>query len=152
MPYNHAMHRTRGWIRAGAWALSGCVLVTATGCAPPAITGGFDSPHAASRLFAARRAAAETDPARIAAAMPGLIRNLDSDDPAVRLLSIEALEELTGETFGYRHFDPEWLRAPAVARWAAAWEGGEVRLRDGAPVGPDTLGAVVAAERTAIER
>lgn len=152
MPYNHAMHRTRGWIRAGALGLGGSVLLTVMGCAPPAITGGFDSPHAASRLFAARRAAAETDPARIAAAMPGLIRNLDSDDPAVRLLSIEALEELTGETFGYRHFDPEWLRAPAVARWVAAWERGEVALRDGTRIGPDTLGTVVAAERTAIER
>ncbi len=152
MPYNHAMRWTQGWIRAGAWGLGGSVLLTATGCPPPAITGDFDSPHAAARLFATRRAAAETDPGRIASAMPGLIRNLDSEDPAVRLLSIEALEQLTGETFGYRHFDPEWLRAPAVARWVAAWERGEVVLRDGTRIGRDTLGTDVAAERTAIER
>lgn len=136
-----------------------CLVVLGAGivtwlaaCAPPAISGGFDSPHPAARLFAARRAATESQPDALRDSMPGLIRNLESDDPAVRLVSAQALLDLTGETFGYRHFDPEWVRAPAVRRWRDAWERGELTLRDGRPIGPDTLAAEPAPERNAIER
>ena len=133
-------------------ALSAATLLTPVACGPPAITGDFDSPQPAARIFAARRAAAETDPARVRKAMPGLIRNLTSDDPAVRLLSAEALKELTGETYGYRYFDPEWLRWPAVDRWRDAWERGEITLRNGTRVGPDTLGSSATGERTSSDR
>lgn len=121
-------------------------------CGPPAISGGFDSPQPAARIFATRRAAAETDPAKIREAMPGLIRNLESDDPAVRLLSAEALGELTGESYGYRYFDPEWLRSPAVQRWRDAWERGEITLGNGTRIGPDTLESNPASERAAVDR
>ncbi len=127
-------------------------LLGPVSCGPPAITGGFDSPQPAARIFATRRAAAETDPAKIRAAMPGLIRNLESDDPAVRLLSAEALDELTGESYGYRYFDPEWLRTPAVHRWREAWERGEITLRDGTRIEPDTLESNPANERAAVDR
>jgi len=152
MSYNRFMPRRSGWSRAGALGLGGGLFLVAVSCAPPAITGGFDSPHPSARLFATRRAAGETDPAKASIALPGLIRNLDSDDPAVRLVSIQALEELTGETLGYRHFDPEWIRAAAVRRWAEAWDRGEIVLRDGTRLGPDTLGTTSAMERTALDR
>jgi len=126
-------------------------VLTPVACAPPAITGGFDSPQPAAQIFATRRAAAETDPAKIRQAMPGLIQNLTSDDPAARLLSAEALDELTGETYGYRYFDPEWMRAPAVARWRDAWERGAITLRNGTRLGPDTLELNPTGERTAID-
>ena len=52
--------------------------------------------------------------------LPQLVSDLDSDDPAVRLYSIGALERLTGQTFGY-----DWTledrapRRPAIDQWNA---------------------------------
>jgi len=133
-------------------AVGVAAVLTPVSCGPPAITGGFDSPQPAARIFATRRIAAETNPARIRAAMPSLIQNLTSDDPAVRLLTAEALEKLTHESYGYRYFDPEWMRAPAVDRWRDAWERGEITLADGTRLRPDTLESSAAVERTSIDR
>ena len=52
-------------------------------------------------------------------AAPQLVADLESDDPAVRLFAIEALERVTGETFGYRYFDDEEDRRASVAKWQA---------------------------------
>lgn len=56
-------------------------------------------------------------------AIPELIGGLDSDDGAVRMLSIRALQRMTGQTLGYDHAAPEWRRREAVERWMA-WAGG----------------------------
>ena len=50
-------------------------------------------------------------------AIPQLIKNLDSDDPAVRFYAITSLKEITGKTFDYRYYDDETGRSPAVKRW-----------------------------------
>ena len=50
-------------------------------------------------------------------AIPQLVQELESDDPAVRFYAIEALHKLTGEMFGYRYYDDVEQRRPAVARW-----------------------------------
>lgn len=57
-----------------------------------------------------------------------IVEQLDSDDPAVRLLAIGALERLTGETHGYCHADPTEQRQIAIARWQQAVNGGELML------------------------
>lgn len=151
-PYHWPMRRGSVVSQLALTALGAAILLAPVSCGPPAITGGFDSPQPAARIFATRRVAAETDPAKIRHAMPGLIQNLTSDDPAVRLLSAEALRELTGETYGYRYFDPEWLRTPAVDRWRDAWERGAITLRDGTRLEPDTLVSTPTNERAAIDR
>ena len=46
-----------------------------------------------------------------------LIVLLDSDDPALRLLAINGLERLTGQTLGYAYADPEPKRMVAIDRW-----------------------------------
>jgi len=51
------------------------------------------------------------------AAIPQLVADLDSDDPAVRMYAIDALQMLTGETFGYRYYDNDEARKPSVAKW-----------------------------------
>ena len=51
------------------------------------------------------------------AAVPQLIKDLDSDDPAVRFYAIRGLRDLTGETFGYNFYDDHDQRQPAVLRW-----------------------------------
>lgn len=60
-----------------------------------------------------------------------LVEQLDSDDPAVRMMAIGALERLTGTTHGYRHYDPPLERRAAIARWQEACERGEL----GTPTG-----------------
>ena len=52
--------------------------------------------------------------------VPQLVKDLNSDDSAVRFYAIEALRRLTGETFDY-----DWTladrhaRQPAIERWNA---------------------------------
>jgi hypothetical protein len=89
-------------------AVMACLIA---GCARP--PGGFDSPEPAARLYAVTEAARTDD----RAAIPSLVALLDSDDPAVRMLSIRTLERLTGQTLGYDHAAPEWERRDAVGRW-----------------------------------
>jgi len=97
-------------------------LFSLHGCTPSVIDGGFDSPMAASRLYAIERAAREGDTTQIR----NIIEQLESDDPAVRMLAIGALERLTDRTYGYRHDDPALHRRAAVHRWREAYEAGEV--------------------------
>jgi len=49
--------------------------------------------------------------------VPHMVADLDSDDAAVRLFAIQGLRRLTGETFGYRYYDDEEEREPALKRW-----------------------------------
>lgn len=49
--------------------------------------------------------------------IPQLIVDLNSDDSAVRFYAIDGLRALTGETLGYRYFDDDEERKPAVKRW-----------------------------------
>ena len=89
----------------------GMVLAAGAGCVP--IPKGFDSPEPAARIEAAVQAAGAGD----ADAIPDLIALLDSDDPATRLVSINALHRLTGQTLGYVHAAPPEEREAAVVRW-----------------------------------
>jgi len=50
-------------------------------------------------------------------AVPFLVEDLSSTDSAVRLYAIDGLRRLTGEDFGYRAYDTEAARRPAVLRW-----------------------------------
>jgi hypothetical protein len=46
-----------------------------------------------------------------------LVADLDSDDPAVRFYAIEGLQRLTGQDFGYKYYDDEVARQPAMLKW-----------------------------------
>lgn len=52
-------------------------------------------------------------------AVPGLVAQLDSDDPAVRFVAIHSLMKITGEDLGYDHAAEEPVRRLAVDRWEA---------------------------------
>jgi hypothetical protein len=57
-----------------------------------------------------------------------LIKDLESDDPAVRFYAIAGLQRLTGQTFGYQYYADEPQRAAAVQQWKAwlaGWEAGQ---------------------------
>lgn len=84
------------------------------GCFPTAKKG-FDSPDNALRIDASVRAAESGD----AKAVPDLVRLLDSDDPATRLVAIRSLERITGTTLGYDHGGKVSHREEGVRRWQA---------------------------------
>ncbi len=87
------------------------VAVEHLGCSRPAAS--FDAADPSLRIEAIRKAAHDRD----MTAVPSLISLLDSDDPAVRLLAIRTLEDLTSQTLGYDHAAPPWSRREAVDRW-----------------------------------
>jgi hypothetical protein len=56
-----------------------------------------------------------------------LVKDLESDDPAVRFYAINTLQRLTNQTFGYQYFANEEQRAAAVQQWNAwltGWQAG----------------------------
>ncbi|CAN5551121.1 hypothetical protein BH10PLA1_BH10PLA1_10470 [soil metagenome] len=46
-----------------------------------------------------------------------MVKDLDSEDPAVRFYSIQGLRRLTGQTFDYVYYDDAMARQPSVKRW-----------------------------------
>jgi hypothetical protein len=49
--------------------------------------------------------------------IPQLVKDLDSDDPAVRFYAIYGLRKLTSQDFGYEFFFDEDQRKPYVVKW-----------------------------------
>ena len=73
------------------------------------------------KIPAYKRAVRKKDPA----AVRQLVSDLESDDPAVRLYAIHALQGLTGERFGYRYYDGDERREEAVGKWRQWLAAGE---------------------------
>ena len=68
---------------------------------------------------------AQGDASKDRAAARQFVADLESDDPAVRFYAISALEHMTGQRFGYRYYDDEEQRRPAVDRWKQWLAAGE---------------------------
>lgn len=110
----------------------GLALIGAvSGCSLPERRADFDSIDPSERTLALARAAAAPDERMV----DRLIVMLDSDDPAERMLAIRALENSTGETFGYHYAASEASRRAAVQRWVE-WR----RSRDDPAVAPASSG------------
>jgi hypothetical protein len=90
------------------------------GCAGPGLSEGFDAPDPGARLHAIKDAARSND----RTAIPRLVSLLDSDDPVVRMLSIRALEQMTGQTLDYDYAATMLERKSGIGRWNA-WLVGE---------------------------
>ncbi|MGD9791010.1 MAG: HEAT repeat domain-containing protein [Phycisphaerales bacterium] len=87
----------------------------ALGSCRPTAEASFDSAEPAARNAAIVEAAAKQD----RSAIPDLVRMLESDDPATRLLAIQTLTRLTGNDLGYDARDSRVVRSEAVERWRA---------------------------------
>jgi len=101
-----------------------CAPAVVAACSGPRAS--FNSPDPLERTLAlaqTARATSLTD-----REIQELIASLDSVDPAERMLAIRTLERETGQTLGYRHYDPERIREEAVRRWVDWWStrGGSV--------------------------
>lgn len=90
-------------------------MLVAVGCAPSATRGGFDSPNPAARLYAIHRAGQTRD----RSAVPQLVTCLESDDPAMRMLAIQALQRIVGQRLGYSPYGTPAERQAAIAAWTA---------------------------------
>ena len=109
--------RIGSWIfRSAVACVAGCgvaAVCAISGCTAPRRPLVVTDPDPSVKIPAYKKAVRERD--RDAA--PQLVADLESDDPAVRLFAIEALERVTGETFGYRYFDDDQDRRESVAKW-----------------------------------
>lgn len=89
------------------------VCLLACGCSGRTGPRGLASEDSAEKIPAIKLAGERKDKQ----ALPGLVKELSNDDPAVRLYAIEALKRITGQTLGYRFYDDDEARKPAVQRW-----------------------------------
>jgi hypothetical protein len=101
------------WPMFGRTMMASMTALLASACTAPATEADFDSSIPAARLSAIERAGAERDET----ATPRLVEQLDSDDPAVRMLALEALKRIEGDTHGYWHGDPPHERRAAIEQW-----------------------------------
>src|SRR4051794_10554167 len=83
-------------------SLALAALVSAAGCGPPPDKSLANS-DPSGKIPAIKKAVRAHD----LRAAPQLVKDLESDDAAVRMYSIEALRRLTGQEFGYRYYDDE---------------------------------------------
>ncbi len=97
-------------------------LLLLCSCGPASTQGGFDSPSPAARSLAIEQAVRAHD----LRAVPKIVEQLDADDPVIRMLAIDALYRLTGETYGFRHSDPPHDRHAAIQEWVNAVRSGAV--------------------------
>ncbi len=97
-------------------------LLLLCSCGPAMTEGGFDAASPAARSHAIEQAARTGD----LDAVPKIVEQLDADDPAIRMLAIDALHRLTGETYGFHHYDPPHERHAAIQRWVTAVQSGAV--------------------------
>ena len=89
--------------------------IAAGGCSSH-VAPSWEDPTPEARIGAIERSARAGDARRDTAR---LVENLASDDAAVRMAAIVALERATGSTLGYRFDDSPEDRASSVARWRA---------------------------------
>ncbi|MGB7160317.1 MAG: hypothetical protein WBD40_19775 [Tepidisphaeraceae bacterium] len=88
-------------------------LLLAIGCSAPRPKRVVTNPDPSGKIPAIKEAVREHD----LDASRQLVKDLDSDDPAVRFFAIGGLKRLTGETFEYRYYEDEIQRQPAIERW-----------------------------------
>lgn len=88
------------------------------GCSLPPQRADFASNDPQERTLAVAKAAREDDRRSV----PQLIQVLQSTDPAERMLAIDTLEQMTGQTLGFEYWAPASARRKAIDRWQAWWE------------------------------
>ncbi|MEQ8317748.1 MAG: hypothetical protein RIE77_02345 [Phycisphaerales bacterium] len=98
------MRTVRTTISVGALAMAGCNA---------SLPADFEAPDAGSRI----RAVIATARQPTHEDLTQMVRALNSDDPALRSLSIAALQRTAGDRFGYDAWAPEPERRAAIDRW-----------------------------------
>lgn len=98
------------------------IVVIAVSAPLGAGAGGCNEP-AGPRTVASEDLNIKVQAIRIAAdgkdltAAPQLVKDLESDDAALRMYAIKALQEMSGQDFGYVYYADIEKRRPAVGKW-----------------------------------
>ena len=108
-----------------------CTAIMSAGCGSG--PKGFDSPDPADKLDAIlaageRYAGAESLPRTV---LENLIQELDSDDAAVRVLAIVALEKITQQRLGYDPYAERQRRQSSIQKWIRQLESGSLHAANG---------------------
>jgi hypothetical protein len=82
-------------------------------CTAPKEDAAVGHPDPSVKIRGMKKAAREHDEA----AIRQLVKDLDSDDPAVRFYAIRSLSDLTKQDFGYRYYYDEDQRRESLGRW-----------------------------------
>src|SRR5947208_13749348 len=101
------------------------LILAIGGCSAPRGPIEVTNPDPSGKIPAMKKAVREHD----LKVVRQLVKDLDSDDPAVRLFAIHALHELTGQRYGYDYFADEVHRRPALDR-GKLWLGLHVSTAD----------------------
>ena len=110
--------RLRLVILAPPLALLWCVAAGA-GCSEPTGPKTVANRDPDVKVPAIKEAVAQRDES----AVVELVKQLDSDDAAVRFYAINGLRRLTGKDLGYLYYEDKEQRQPAVTRWRAYVKG-----------------------------
>ena len=94
------------------------LLIGAAGCGGPdwkrlSVYERLQHSDPAARLWAV----VEVGRSKDAKAVGYLVDRLTDSEPEIRMFAITSLEKITGQTLGYRCYDPPPAREAAVARW-----------------------------------
>ncbi len=83
------------------------------GCDSSPPTYDIRDPDPSLKIPAIKTAVQEKDLAHVRQ----MVKDLDSDDSAVRFFAVEGLRRLSGETFGYQYYEDASERAVAIQKW-----------------------------------
>ena len=114
------------------YSVVGCTIAVCaiTGCTAPRGPLVVTDPDPSIKIPAIKIAVARKDLSTVRQ----LVKDLDSDDAAVRFYAINGLRRLTGENFGYLYYEEAEERKPATKQWQAWLEQVEQSAkRDGEP-------------------
>ena len=112
-------------IQSSRWIFS-AALIALTGCSSGFGPRKVSNPDPAAKIPAIEASVAAKDYSSVAQ----LVKDLNSDDPAVRFYSINGLQRLTHENFGYHYYDDEDQRAPAIEKWKLWLQGWQAGRHD----------------------
>ena len=99
------------YFRSALICLLAAVVSGCGGAGPQAKS--ITDPDPASKIPAIKQKVREKD----LTSAQQMVKDLESDDSAVRFYAIEGLRRLTGETFGYHYYESEEQRKPAIDQW-----------------------------------
>lgn len=95
------------------WVVFNFISLLSCGCVHPSPPLSVADPEASVKIPAIKQAVQQDNQS----VLPQLVRDLDSDDAAVRFFAVQGLRRLTGEDLGYHFYYDKIQRRPYIELW-----------------------------------